>query len=256
MTGTFSPQKSHDEAAADVGTIEQPPHSNCQGYSEWQYGVHCPPGGWCCSATSKWAYDAGFRWGDTSHGDKGPSHTDELIAWAVRHGLFRDPRTYRAKRGDLAVFNWDSSATTGTDHVEQIDFDDGWRMTLIGGNTSDAVAWRVRDKSDCVAIIALTASDQAKPPFDAAAFRKYLESLKAWEKRVAAKPLVLRDRGDDVETLNRLMHARGLMGEPADWRHYGGGTRQGVWNLKHIEKLPDRDGKRCGGTAAHALLNP
>lgn len=229
---SFSPQRSHDEAAADVGTIEYPPGSNCQGYSQWQYGVRCPSGGWCASAVSKWAYDGGFRWGtDATCGDKGFYNTDSMVAWARRHGLLRDPRTYRAHRGDLAVFDWDGNGST--DHVEQVDYDDGWRMTLIGGNTSDAVMWRVRDKANCVAIVALTLSLQVERP-PAPEVLEALAKLDHLKKHVARAPIVYGDHGADIQFFNELGVRAGLRSPVVDMSHYRDGTRDLVWHIKHI----------------------
>lgn len=147
-------------AKSQVGTKET--GNNCQQYSDEQYGVRCPPGGWCMSFASRVAREGGYVFEPgATFGPKGFAYTGSAINWAQRHGLWRN-RYYRAQPGDWVIFDWNGDGLT--DHVEVNEIDDGVQFVTIGGNTGNAVLYRIRDRKYVNCIIALSASSQAGVP--------------------------------------------------------------------------------------------
>lgn len=243
------------EGEADIGFHEVPDGSNCNPYSDWQYHVRCPGGGYCCSACSKWAHDAGFRFGaGATYRDKGFSYTGAAIEWAKHEGLWR-PSSWRSKPGDWWIFDWNRDGNT--DHVEMVKFDDGVMALLVGGNTGNSVAYRRRDRKYHVGTVALSQSKQAKPPLPTPAALAGIRQLLAWQKAVTALPLELGDRNDEVVILHRLLVHVGLLARmPKDPKRYTMVTAHAVWHLKDAHELANTDGKRAGADVARVLLAP
>lgn len=246
---TYSGARAVGEARGDVGFQEYGANGNP--YSLWQYGVEYPPGGWCMSAASKWAYDAGFRFGrGATHGDKGFSHTDAARAWAQSNGLWRD-KWWHAEPGDLIIFDWGSGGPT--DHVEQNVTDQGSQLLLIGGNTGDAVAYRTRDRRYVVGIVALSQSPQAIQPVDPDVLIA-LKRLDDWRKRCHAEPLERGMTKHDVAILHDLFVAKGLLAKlPRRSNTFTLATANANAHLKRIAGL-EGGGNKFGGAAADALL--
>lgn len=140
----------------DVGFHEGP--SNDNPYSEWQYNVRRPAGGWCCSYASYAAYRAGFRFGfmGCTFGDKGDNNAGVFREHAKNLGLFRE-RTARARPGWLVpMFAYDRGA-----HLETVLADDGGTfIATIGGNTGDMVQYRTRPRGIIEGFIALDEAGQ------------------------------------------------------------------------------------------------
>jgi len=157
---TYIIPKSIQYAQSQVGVVEVPWGSNCQGYSDWQYGVRCPGGGWCISFASKVTVEGGYRFEGATHGERGFSFTGAAEAWARSKGLWRD-KNWRAKPGDWGIFQWDGGQT---DHGEVVYEDDGAWIVFIGGNTSNAVKYRKRDRHFIVGFVAFSESDQVAAP--------------------------------------------------------------------------------------------
>lgn len=149
-------------ARRDIGYHEGPNNENR--YSLWQYGSAF--NSWCASASSYWAVqDGGFRFADFfTYGYKGESYCPTFVANLERMGLKRDA-SYRAQPGDLVFFSWDRNGVA--DHCETVVQDDGELILTIGGNTSDGVYARTRDRKYVMAFGALSAAGQsyvAPPP--------------------------------------------------------------------------------------------
>jgi hypothetical protein len=225
--------------------------NNGNPYSKWQYGVEYPGGGWCCSFASYISYMAGFRFGsDAQYGDKGFGSTNVAQPWAQKHGLWRD-RNWRAAPGDWVIFNWDGG---GTDHVEVVIYDDGIQIITIGGNTGNAVASRVRDRSHVAGFVALSASPQAKPVLDADAIAFIKKGL-AWVKAVTKTPLNLGDSGPEVTFLNQVLAAHGLLGDSRYMNIFTKATRDALVHARKILGSAEKRGDRLGGPGAQDLLN-
>lgn len=158
---SYKPSDAMAYARRQVGFQEVPDGSNCNPYSEWQYGVRCPGGGWCMSFASVCTVAGGFRFEGATHGARGFSFTEAVEAWARPRGLWRE-KSWRAKAGDWAIFEFGGGYPT--DHGELVDTDDGVWMVLIGGNTSNAVKYRTRDRKHVVGFIAFSESDQVAAP--------------------------------------------------------------------------------------------
>lgn len=93
-----------------------------------------------------------------------------------------------------------------------------------------------------------------QPPVDPAVIKE-LGELAAWGKRVTAKPLVWKESGTDVTTLNKLLIAQAMMpSKGVPMNIYSKQTVAGVNHFKRAHKLPNTDGKVFGGIAATAIL--
>lgn len=131
---------------------------NYNRYSLWQYGS--PYNSWCASASSYWAaQDGGFRFPENcTYGWKGESYCPTFIERMQQMGVWHD-RTHRAQSGALMFFSWNGDLIA--DHVETVVFDDGTHVVTIGGNTSDGVYYRTRDRTYCLGFGELSEAGQA-----------------------------------------------------------------------------------------------
>lgn len=243
-------QKAIDLLHAALGFHEY--GNNGNPYSKWQYNVEFPAGGWCCSFASYIAYMAGFRFGsDAQCGDKGFASTNILEPWAKKHGLWRD-RNYRAKPGDLIIFDWNGDGAT--DHVETVEFDDGVRIITIGGNTGNAVERRVRDRTYVKFFTALTASSQAAPPPPSPAVIRYLAGLVAWIVSVSKDPIESGNPASGrITTLNELLVDAGMIARPKNMNIFSKATHDGVWHVQDIVGTR-HNGNVAGSLVAHWLV--
>lgn len=116
------------------------------------------------SFASRVTVEGGFSFVGATHGWRGFSFTESAKTWAEGNGLWRD-KNYRAQKGDWVLFNWDGRYPS--DHGEVVETDDGAWMVTIGGNTSNAVKYRSRDRKYVIGFVAFSQSDQvevAPPP--------------------------------------------------------------------------------------------
>lgn len=250
---SYSKLGARDAGRADVGFSESPPGSNCNPYSERQYGVRCPGGGWCASACSAWAIEGGFLFGpDATYGPKGFSYTESMEQWARAQGLWRD-KWWRSQPGDWWIFDWNGDGLT--DHVEEVDHDDGAQAVTIGGNTGNAVRYRLRDRVYLVGIVALSQSPQAAPPMPTKEVLQALARLKRIERELDAKPLERGDTDWKVAIIHQLFVEKGLLGQvPRYSNTFGKGFRDANLHLKRLAHLESQDPTRFGGDAFRALL--
>jgi hypothetical protein len=226
-------------AESQIGVTESPHGSNCQPYSDWQYGVRCPPG---------------FVFGrEATHGDKGFSYTESMESWARAQGLWRDA-SWRAQPGDWIIFDWNGDGMT--DHVEVVKYDDGNRVMTIGGNTSNAVLYRTRDRRYLTGFVALSAAKQAVQPIDPNVLA-YLKKLADWKNRICAPEtpdgmhgaLTQGMTNSNVTILNNLLLARKA-------NIYNLATRRAVYVFKRGNDLSNTVGDVFGCEAATAMLRP
>lgn len=234
-------------AKTQVGFHEGPNNKNP--YSLWQYGNSYNP--WCASFQCMANYMGGYRFVGCSYGEKGEAYTPTEKMRAQQQGTFRD-KSFRALPGDAVLYDWGNNGLI--DHVEIVLYDDGNHLITIGGNTSDSVAYRTRDRAYVAGFWALSQDVQAKPvitPADLVAIKKLLE----WKKRVTENPLKFgeKNRPLDTLTLSKLLIAKGLLVKPS--KVYGPAIREAVHHLKTAKKLPNTDGKVFGGLAAVAILS-
>lgn len=233
-------------AKSQVGFREG--HNNQNPYSLWQYGNAYNP--WCASFQSMAQYEGGYRFVGCTYGERGEAYTPTEKLRAQQQGTWRD-KNWRAAPGDAVLFDWGNNGLI--DHVELVVFDDGNRIITIGGNTSDSVLYRTRDRQFVAGFWAVTQdASQAPAPVDLAAIKKITD----WRNKVAATPLHEGDHGNTVAILNQLLIALGWMVEPKNMNVYGKPTVAGVRHMKTALKFDDKDGKKFGGPAADALLAP
>lgn len=237
---TYDGAKTVAWAKTQVGFHEG--HNNENPYSLWQYGNAFNP--WCASFQCRAQYEGGYRFEGCTYGEKGEAYTPTEAQRAKQQGAWRE-RNWRAAPGDAVLFDWGNNGLI--DHVEVVVYDDGVNLITIGGNTSDSVLYRKRDRRYVAGFWALSQSKQAIPPVDLAAIKQ----LTDWRDRVTAHPLRFGDRSDDVVILNYLLVAKGLAYNGGN--AYGRQTRDGVVHLKKLNDL-GTDGQHFGGPAANALL--
>lgn len=146
-------------ANRDVGYHEG--DNNANRYSLWQYGSAY--NSWCASASSYWAaQDGGFRFPDyCTYGWKGESYCPTFITRMEQMGVWHD-KTHRAQRGALIFYSWNGDAIA--DHVETVWLDDGNKIITIGGNTSDGVYFRTRDRTYVLGFGELSEAGQVYVP--------------------------------------------------------------------------------------------
>lgn len=251
---SYSAAKSIAYAQSQIGVTEVPNGSNCQGYSEWQYGVRCPPGGWCMSFASRVTVEGGFIFDGATHGERGFSFTESAEQWARARGLWRD-KNWKASPGDWVIFDWDGGLT---DHGEVVEADDGTMLVTIGGNTSNAVKHRLRDRLRVTGFVAFSASEQAAPAIDPKEVAR-LVAMDKWRHRVHAKALRFGDKNHDVEILNNLLRRNHFLYWWQRGDTFGKATRTG--NVKFKNTVPHlasqsapAKGETFGGDAADALV--
>ena len=236
-------------AKTQVGFHEGP--NNANPFSAWQYGG--PNNPWCASFQCRAEYEGGYRFVGCTYGERGEAYTPTEALRAKQQGTWRD-KTWRAQPGDAVLFDWKNDGLI--DHVELVVYDDGIRLITIGGNTSDGVYFRTRDRTYVAGFWALSQDPQAKPVVDPKVLG-VLAALNAWEKDVAEHPLELGAKGPRVKVLNDLLLHRGLVARTGS--AYGKDTRAGVHHLKLIRQKktgePDVDGRHVAGPAAHFLLH-
>lgn len=237
-------------AKTQVGFHEGPNNKNP--YSLWQYGNSYNP--WCASFQCQAQYLGGYRFNQEAtpctYGDKGEAYTPTEKLRAQQHGTWRD-KWWRAQPGDAVLFDWFNNGLI--DHVEIVIYDDGTNIVTIGGNTSDAVLYRTRDRKYIAGFWAISQSKQAQPVFTLATL-KAIKKLHDWKKRVTANPVRLGDTNSDSLILNDLLIARGLLVKRSNT--YNKATRKAVHHFKTARKLENTDGTVFGGLAAEAILTP
>lgn len=157
---SYRPELAVLGAESDVGYREG--YNNYNQYSLWQYGD--PHNPWCLSATCYWSVvDGGFQyWPECTFGVKGESYTPTYRLRALGRGVWRN-RWWRAQPGDDVLFDWGNNGLI--DHVEKVVADDGTTIITIGGNTSNGVYYRRRDRYYVAGFVALYEAGQiAAPP--------------------------------------------------------------------------------------------
>lgn len=233
-------------AKTQVGFHEGPNNKNP--YSLWQYGSSYNP--WCASFQCMAQYMGGYRFKNCSYGEKGEAYTPTEALRAQQQGTWRN-KWWRAQPGDAVLFDWGNNGLI--DHVEIVVYDDGNRIVTIGGNTSDGVYYRTRDRSYVAGFWALSEDKQAKPPIDFVALAALIK-LVAWKRRVAKNPLHQGQLSNDVSILCDLLISKGLLAKKSNI--YTKAVRSAVHHFKILYKLSNDDGRVFGGEAASALLKP
>lgn len=155
---TYVADASVNQAKHDVGFHEGGNNSNP--YSEWQYGNRHNP--WCNSFVAFCACVGGFRfWPWSTYGQKGDAYVPYQKNHAIQAGAWRD-KWWRAAPGDFVCFDWEHNGVL--DHIEMVIADDGNKIVTIGGNTSNGVYYRTRDRSYVGGFVALSEAGQSGPP--------------------------------------------------------------------------------------------
>ncbi len=153
---TYNAEASVVVAKSYVGYHEG--RNNYNIFSPWQ-GLN-PYNPWCASFTCYCSVQGGgYRFPDNStFGYKGEAYTPTTKIRAQQEGIWRD-KWWRAAPGDHILFDWANNGLI--DHVELVIYDDGTNIVTIGGNTSDAVLYRKRDRHYVAGFVALSQSPQA-----------------------------------------------------------------------------------------------
>jgi hypothetical protein len=150
-----------DELKRWVGWREGPNNQNP--FSVWMgYGTPFLP--WCGAFANYCAVEkGGFHWDARAQfGYKGDGYVPGSVATAKRMGLWRSKYT-KARPGWQAIYDWSGS---GGDHIETVIEDKrsifNWfgDILLIGGNTGNMVAYRLRNNSGLMGFIALDEAGQ------------------------------------------------------------------------------------------------
>lgn len=130
-------------------------------FSAWQgLNSHNP---WCASFACWAAASGGFVFPPYfTFGSKGDAYCPYMQRDAITAGLWRD-KTWRAAPGDFVLYDWTHDGVL--DHIEIVVFDDGVNLATVGGNVSDGVNYRKRDRTYVAGFVALSASDQVPPPW-------------------------------------------------------------------------------------------
>lgn len=162
---SYSPAQAVANARADVGYREGP--NNLNKFTPWQTLGRFNYCAYCASGTSKWTFEAGFRYETPEHagvnarcnwGERGDWNVGAQHEWAVRQGLWRNVGSYRVQPGDLVVFNFDQP----DQHVGLGIADAGANIASIDANTTPGgVFFRSRPRFEVQGAIALTQSRQA-----------------------------------------------------------------------------------------------
>lgn len=175
---TYLAARSVAAAQSFVGYHEG--NNNYNIFSPWQ-GLN-PYNPWCASFTCYCAVEAGgYRFPDNStFGYKGEAYTPTMKTRAEQEGIWRD-KAWKASPGDFVEFDWGNDGLI--DHVELVIADDGTNLVTIGGNTSNGVYYRKRDRYNVAGFVALSQSPQAvvpPPPFKVRPMFDPPRPLRAW----------------------------------------------------------------------------
>lgn len=133
--------------------------NNSNPFSLWHgYGTSYLP--WCDSFAQYCAVEkGGFRWDSpyAQFGYKGSGYVPTTARDAQHMGIWRSKNT-RARPGWQVHFDWNGDGEQ--DHDETVIADDGTNLVTIGGNTSNAVLYRKRDRRYVAGFVALDESGQ------------------------------------------------------------------------------------------------
>lgn len=163
MTGLYHPDVAVASARywADIGFREG--SNNRNPFSFWQYGNYYAP--YCDSFVCYAAYMGGFRFHGSDYGDRG-------YAWVTAHHLAANAQglsrrnTSPVRPGWLAIFNFGKP----DQHIEMVISRDDPTKALpstfatIGGNTGDAVLYRIRYRRDVQTFIDMDSAGQNAGP--------------------------------------------------------------------------------------------
>lgn len=225
--------------------------NNYNPYSAWQYGG--PNNPWCASFQCMAQYMGGYRFKGCTYGDKGEAYVPTEALRAQAQGTWRD-KYWRAEPGDAVFHDWEGNGEF--DHVSIVVYDDGKYLLTIGGNTSDAVAYRTYDRSSVVGFWALSQDPQAIPDVKqlTAAEWKAIKQLVAWKDRVCKTALRQGDTNSDTLILNNLLVKLGFM--VVSNNTYWKATRSAVYNFKRVRGMSNTIGYTFGCEAATEILSP
>jgi hypothetical protein len=132
---------------------------NANPFSLWMgYGTsHLP---WCGAFANYCAVTAGFRWPSYCQFNyKGDGYVPLSEQHAKEMGLWRDKHSH-AKPGWQVIYDWTFDGVA--DHIETVlqDSDNQNTLVTIGGNTGDAVQYKLRDRTYIRGFIALDEAGQ------------------------------------------------------------------------------------------------
>lgn len=145
-----------EEAKRWVGFHEGP--GNQQPFTSWQFSGSLRNLAWCGSFADWCAVEkGGFRWSYAQLGYKGNAYVPAAVTASRRMGTWRSAWT-RAQPGWQVIFDWNRDGEA--DHIETVVMDDGHKLITIGGNTSDAVLYRTRDRLYLMGFCALNMAGQ------------------------------------------------------------------------------------------------
>ncbi len=135
--------------------------NNSNPFSVWQGLDDNNP--WCASFTCYCSVEGGgYRFpANSTFGYKGEAYTPTTKLRAQQEGIWRD-KWWRSAPGDHVLFDWGNNGLI--DHVELVIADDGTKIVTIGGNTSNGVYYRTRDRHYVAGFVGLSQSPQAAPP--------------------------------------------------------------------------------------------
>lgn len=224
-------------AKQDVGYHEGA--NNYNRYSPWQGLSAYNP--WCASAVSFWAYEGGgYRFpANCTFGPKGEAYVPTMRERAMQEGLWFDAH-WRAQPGDFWLFDWGNNGLL--DHVEMVIYDDGNKAVTIGGNTSDQVAYRTRDRSSLAGTYGLSQSKQAEPPWKVMPMWNPAEEFVAGLANNEGGAWMLRDNGTVLFVGPGGALIEGGMTTPADRKN---------WGNRHGAKLEPR--KQSNGKPGYTI---
>lgn len=159
MTGLYVAEKAVAEARywADSHFREGPNNENP--FSFWQYGNYYAP--YCDSFVCYASYKGGFRFFGGDYGEKGYAWVPAHHRAALERGIARGKDT-PVRPGWLAIFGWDQP----DQHIEMvISRDDPSKplssfIATVGGNTGNAVLYRIRYRRDVEVFIAMDEAGQ------------------------------------------------------------------------------------------------
>lgn len=151
---SYDPQVEIETAKSFLGYHEGA--NNYNQFSAWQ-GLN-PNNPWCASFTSYCAVAAGLAFPPfCTFGTKGDAYCPTFKTDAQRWGTWRE-RYWHSAPGDFVLYDWGNDGVL--DHIEIVLNDDGTNLVTIGGNVSNAVAYRARSRANVGGFIALSESGQ------------------------------------------------------------------------------------------------